>query len=52
MIPDNVHVEVTRNYGETANAKVNELIFKLFVATGAVTVLVSSGPGLAARQSW
>ncbi len=40
LIPDNVHVEVTRNYGETANAKVNELIFKLFVATGAVTVLV------------
>ena len=40
LIPDNVHVEVTRNYGQTANAKVNELIFKLFVATGAVTVLV------------
>ncbi len=40
LIPDNVHVEVTRNYGESANAKVNELIFKLFVATGAVTVLV------------
>jgi multidrug efflux pump subunit AcrB len=40
LIPDNVRVEVTRNYGETANAKVNELIFKLFVATGAVTVLV------------
>ncbi len=40
LIPDNVHVEVTRNYGETANDKVNELIFKLFIATGAVTVLV------------
>ncbi len=40
LIPDNVHVEVTRNYGETANEKVNELIFKLFVVTGAVTVLI------------
>ncbi|HFQ15045.1 MAG TPA: efflux RND transporter permease subunit, partial [Rhodobacteraceae bacterium] len=40
LIPDNVHVEITRNYGETANEKVNELIFKLFVATGAVTMLI------------
>ncbi len=40
LIPDNVQIEVTRNYGQTANDKVNELIFKLFVATGAVTVLV------------
>ncbi len=39
-IPDNVHVEITRNYGETANDKVNELILKLFVATGAVTLLI------------
>ncbi len=40
LIPDNVHVEITRNYGETANEKVNELILKLFVATGAVTLLI------------
>jgi multidrug efflux pump subunit AcrB len=40
VIPDNVNIGITRNYGETANAKVNELIFKLFVATGAVTLLV------------
>jgi multidrug efflux pump subunit AcrB len=40
LIPDNVHVEITRNYGETANEKVNELIFKLFVVTGAVTLLI------------
>ncbi|MCK5718134.1 MAG: efflux RND transporter permease subunit [Thiomargarita sp.] len=39
-IPDNVHVEVTRNYGQTANDKVNGLIKKLFIATGAVTLLV------------
>ncbi|MBT3347030.1 MAG: efflux RND transporter permease subunit [Thiotrichales bacterium] len=40
LIPDNVHVEVTRNYGESANNKVNDLLFKLFVATAAVTFLV------------
>lgn len=40
VIPDNVNVEVTRNYGETAKDKVNELIMKLFIATGIVTILV------------
>ncbi|MCK5521594.1 MAG: efflux RND transporter permease subunit, partial [Thiomargarita sp.] len=40
IIPGNVHVEVTRNYGQTANNKVNGLIKKLFIATGAVTILV------------
>ncbi len=40
IIYDNVHVEVTRNYGESANDKVNSLIKKLFIATGAVTILV------------
>lgn len=40
LIPSNVYVSVTRNYGETANDKVNELIFKLFMATGFVFLLV------------
>ncbi|MGF1642181.1 MAG: efflux RND transporter permease subunit, partial [Thiotrichales bacterium] len=40
IIPDNVQVSITRNYGETARDKVNELIFKLFVATSAVVFLV------------
>lgn len=40
LIPDDVNIEVTRNYGATANDKVNELLFKLFIATGIVTVLV------------
>ncbi len=40
LIPDNVNVEVTRNYGETANEKVNELILKLFIVTAAVTLLI------------
>ena len=39
-IPADVGVAVTRDYGKSANAKVNELIFKLFVATLAVTLLV------------
>jgi len=48
LIPDNVHVEVTRDYGETANEKVNELILKLFVVTGAVTLLIWLALGLRA----
>ncbi len=40
LIPPEVHAEVTRNYGETANEKVNELLFKLIVATGIVMILV------------
>ncbi len=40
IIPDNVHVAVTRNYGKTANDKVNELFFKLTVATVAVSGLI------------
>ncbi|MFN3076747.1 MAG: efflux RND transporter permease subunit, partial [Alphaproteobacteria bacterium] len=40
LIPDNIQTSVTRNYGATANDKVNELVFKLFVATGAVTLLI------------
>ncbi len=46
LLPDNVNVSVTRNYGETANDKVNELIFKLFIATAAVAVLVWLSLGL------
>lgn len=40
LIPENVHVHITRNYGQSANDKVNELIFKLFIATGSVTLLI------------
>jgi len=40
LIPPEVNVTVSRNYGQSANDKVNNLIFKLFVATGAVTLLV------------
>ncbi|MET0089896.1 MAG: efflux RND transporter permease subunit [Candidatus Thiodiazotropha sp.] len=40
LIPDNVEVSITRDYGKTADDKVKELIFKLFVATGFVFLLV------------
>ncbi|MCK5359883.1 MAG: efflux RND transporter permease subunit, partial [Gammaproteobacteria bacterium] len=40
LIPDNVNVTVTRNYGQTANDKVNSLILKLFFVTGCVTLLI------------
>ncbi len=40
LIPDNVEISITRDYGESADDKVSELIFKLFVATGFVFLLV------------
>jgi multidrug efflux pump subunit AcrB len=45
VIPNDLTVEVTRNYGETASDKVNELLFHLFVAIIAVTVLVMFAMG-------
>ncbi|MGE5216749.1 MAG: efflux RND transporter permease subunit, partial [Chloroflexota bacterium] len=41
LIPDDVKVSVTRNYGETANEKSNELLEHLFIATISVTVLIA-----------
>ncbi len=40
LIPNDVHVEVTRNYGETASHKVGELLLHLGIAIIAVTILV------------
>ncbi len=40
FIPEGVHVTVTRNYGETANAKAQKLIGKLVFATAFVVLLV------------
>ena len=39
VIPDGVKLTVTRNYGKTANDKVNELLIALFVAAFAVSVI-------------
>ncbi len=40
LIPANVQVSETRNYGESANDKAKKLIEKLLFATGAVVALV------------
>ncbi|WP_296765671.1 efflux RND transporter permease subunit [Sediminimonas sp.] len=40
LIPDSVIVDVTRNYGETANEKANELLFHLGLATISIVGLV------------
>jgi multidrug efflux pump subunit AcrB len=45
LIPDDVHVEVSRNYGETASHKVGELLLHLGVAILAVTLLVMLAMG-------
>lgn len=45
LIPNEVQVEVTRNYGETASHKVGELLLHLAVAIVAVTVLVMLAMG-------
>jgi len=39
-IPDSVTVTVTRDYGETANEKANELLFHLGLATVSIILLV------------
>ncbi len=39
-IPSDVNIEITRNYGETADSKAQKLIQKLFFATASVVLLV------------
>lgn len=45
LIPDDVQVTETRNYGETASEKVSELLLHLFVAVIAVTAFVMLAMG-------
>ncbi|TDE39751.1 efflux RND transporter permease subunit [Antarcticimicrobium sediminis] len=40
LIPESVAVEITRDYGETANEKANELLFHLGLATVSIVALV------------
>jgi len=40
LIPGNVEISITRNYGKSAQDKVNGLMFKLMLVTIAVTVLI------------
>ncbi len=48
LIPDNVRVTITRDYGKTANDKVNELLLALFEAAVAVAILCLIGLGVRA----
>ncbi|TDU40484.1 multidrug efflux pump subunit AcrB [Gelidibacter sediminis] len=45
LIPDDVHVEITRNYGETASDKVSELLWHLVGSIFAVTLVVMLAMG-------
>lgn len=41
VIPADVQITITRNYGETAREKNNELLFHMFLAALSVTVLIA-----------
>ena len=45
LIPEGVDVEITRDYGATANAKANELLFHLGLATVSIVVLIAFSIG-------
>jgi multidrug efflux pump subunit AcrB len=46
IIPQDINVQVTRNYGETANEKANELLFHLGLATLSIVLLVAVSIGI------
>ena len=41
MIPEGLEVTVTRDYGETANEKSDELLFHMLIAVVSVTLLIA-----------
>ncbi len=41
LVPANLEIEATRNYGETANDKANELLFHLALATLSIVILIT-----------
>ncbi|MDO9471829.1 MAG: efflux RND transporter permease subunit, partial [Caulobacter sp.] len=45
LLPDSLSVDVTRDYGETANEKANELLFHLALATVSIVVLIGFAIG-------
>ncbi|MBU0863486.1 MAG: efflux RND transporter permease subunit [Alphaproteobacteria bacterium] len=45
LIPAGVDVAITRNYGESANEKANELIFHLGLATVSIVILIGFAIG-------
>jgi multidrug efflux pump subunit AcrB len=50
LIPNDVDLTVTRNYGETAAEKSNELLFHMGIAVVSVTILIALVLGW--RESW
>lgn len=46
LIPSEVRVSVTRNYGETASEKSNELLWHMLIAIGSVALLIWIALGL------
>ena len=46
LLPDDLQVSVTRNYGETAKEKSDELLKHLLIATLSVTLLIALALGL------
>ncbi len=40
IVPEDLEIEVTRNYGETATEKANELLFHLALATVSIVLLI------------
>ncbi len=46
IIPDNLHITVTRDYGKSAQNKANELIEHLFIATFSVVLLIAVALGI------
>jgi len=45
LVPADVEVKVTRDYGETANEKANELLFHLGLATISIVILIAVAIG-------
>jgi multidrug efflux pump subunit AcrB len=45
LLPDSLSVAVTRDYGETANEKANELLFHLGLATLSIVILIGFAIG-------
>jgi multidrug efflux pump subunit AcrB len=46
LIPNSLNATITRNYGETANDKANELLFHLGLATVSIVILIAIAIGL------
>ena len=46
LIPEGVSANISRNYGETANEKANELLFHLALATISIVVLIGFAIGV------